>query len=316
MRKAACSKRQGLSLFVIAFLGILAVGCTGGETGNSTATAQTDYSAPVQTGTIQTEDVKESSGLAVSLCQPNVLWTHNDAGRDAFIYALSPEGRLLGTWRVQNSQNIDWEDIAEYKDASGKCFLYVGDIGDNDEARADVIVYRVPEPSVTPDAVNSGKSNPLTTAPAEAFRFTYADAKHNAETLMVNQQTGDLYIATKEKKGPALVYKVTPAFDSPSVASAAKIGQITLPADPEGRLTGGAISPDGKRVILTDLKNGYELKLPDGSANFDTVFSQKPSIVNLGERPQGEAVSYSPDGTSIYASSEKKNAPLFVAKRK
>jgi hypothetical protein len=316
MRKAACSKRQGLSLFVISFLCILAIGCTGGESSNSTAVAQSEYAAPIQIGSIQTDEIKESSGLAVSLCQPNVLWTHNDAGRDSFIYALSPEGRLLGTWRVPNAQNIDWEDIAEYKDAGGKCFLYIGDIGDNGEARPDVEVFRVPEPAVTPDAASSTTTKSLTTASAEAFRFTYSDGKHNAETLMVNQQTGDLYVVTKEKKGPASVYKISPQFGSAAVANAARLGQLAVPSDPEGRLTGGAISPDGKRLILTDLKNGYEFKLPDGAANFDAVFSQKPAIVDLGNRPQGESVSYSPDGTSVYASSEKKNAPLFMAKRK
>ena len=295
---------------------MLVFACTGGESSGSSTIAASDYSAPVQTGTIQTEDIKESSGLAVSLCQPNILWTHNDAGRDSFVYALNPEGRLLGTWRLPNAQNIDWEDIAEFKDSTGKCFLYIGDIGDNDESRPDVIVYRIPEPTVTQDDASSNKTSPLQTANADSLRFTYPDQRHNAESLMVYPNSGTIYVVTKEKKGPASVYRIDPAFGTDDVLKAQRLGDLKLPADPEGRLTGGAISPDGTRVLLTDLKNGYEFKLPAGAANADSFWQQKPSVVNLGDRPQGEAVSYSADATAIYASSEKKNAPLFLIKRK
>jgi hypothetical protein len=33
---------------------------------------------------------------------------------------------------------------------------------------------------------------------------------------------------------------------------------------------------------------------------------------NVGDRKQGEGVSYGRDGLTLYASSEKKNAPLFM----
>src|SRR5688500_17161244 len=109
-----------------------------------------DYSAPQVAGKIETNEIKESSGLAASLCQSDVLWTHNDAGDDAFICALSTTGRHLGTWKVQNAENIDWEDIAVFKDTSGKCFLIIGDVGNNKEDRAELTIYRVPEPVITP----------------------------------------------------------------------------------------------------------------------------------------------------------------------
>jgi hypothetical protein len=36
----------------------------------------------------------------------------------------------------------------------------------------------------------------------------------------------------------------------------------------------------------------------------------------MGGREQGEAVSYSADGNSIFATSEKKNSPIIEVKRK
>ena len=80
-------------------------------------------------------------------------------------------------------------------------------------------------------------------------------------------------------------------------------------------LTGGAISPDGKRVIICDYSSAYELQLGT-MTNFDDVWKQKPVPVNLGERKQGEAVTYSADGGSVFATSEKKNSPVIEVKRK
>src|SRR5688572_12124996 len=90
-----------------------------------------DYDKPVVVGTIESKEITESSGLASSLCQPGILWTHNDSGDDAFIFAINSKGERLGTWLVKNARNDDWEDIASYKDASGTCYLYIGDIGNN-----------------------------------------------------------------------------------------------------------------------------------------------------------------------------------------
>ena len=89
------------------------------------------YGQPVVTGRIKSRDITESSGIAASRCQDGVLWTHNDSGDDAFIFAINKAGDNLGTWKVPNVQNIDWEDIASYKDKDGKCYVYIGEIGDN-----------------------------------------------------------------------------------------------------------------------------------------------------------------------------------------
>jgi hypothetical protein len=85
---------------------------------------------------------------------------------------------------------------------------------------------------------------------------------------------------------------------------------------PIGLLTGGAISPDGKRVALCDYQQGYELVLPPDVADFDAIWSQKLVVVDLGKRKQGEGVTYSPDGNTIFASSENKNAPLIRVQRR
>jgi hypothetical protein len=273
----------------------------------------TDYNKPVVVGKIESNEITESSGLVASRCQPDVLWTHNDAGDDEYIFAFNLKGAPLGTWKVENARNEDWEDMAGYKDVAGKCYLYIGDIGNNKRERNQLTVYRFNEPLVSPETGSSNRKAPLTTDPADAVTFKYPDVPLNAETLMVQPASGDIYILTKRVDGPSQVFKISPQFGSTVVAQ--KIGEVSVPAVPNGLLTGGDISPDGKRVVICDYTAGYELQL--GSApNFDDIWKTKPVPVNLGDRKQGEAVTFSSDGSSILATSEKKNSPVIEVKRK
>lgn len=291
---------------------VLTFGCSTASMGGFVSS---DYHAPTVVGKIETGDVKESSGLSASECQ-DVLWTHNDAGNDALIFGMDLHGKHLGTWKVNGAQNVDWESIASLKEANGKCSLLIGDIGDNDEKRSELIVYRIPEPSITADGAASNSQKPLQTATAEVLIFTYSDGAHNAETLLIHPRTSDIYVITKKKNGPAAVHKLKPVFGNPGILKTVKVSDLSVPSNPAGLLTGGSMSPDGTRVMLCDKKGGYELVLPGGENDPDAIWKQKPLPVDLGDRKQGEGVSYSRDGLSLYASSEKINAPIYQIKRK
>ena len=133
----------------------------------------------------------------------------------ADIFALDLKGKKLGTWRVTNSKNVDWEDIAAVKNTNGECFLYIGDIGNNTKnKRSKFTIYKVKEPSVTAVAADSSDKNPLSTEPAEAIEIQYPDSAFDAETLMVNQQSGDIYILSKRLSEPSAVYKLKSNYDS------------------------------------------------------------------------------------------------------
>jgi hypothetical protein len=264
---------------------------------------------------IESDEISESSGLAASQCQPNVFWTHNDSGDGPYIYAINSKGENLGTWQVKNAENKDWEDMASFKNGGGQCFLYIGEIGNTDKLeRSQHVVYRVPEPVISAGDADSKKGNARNTEPAEAMNFKYSDKKNDAEALMVHPNTGEIYILTKQRSNPSGVYKLGNAFGS-AVTVAQKIADLSVPAVPNGLLTGGAISPDGKRVTVCDYSAAYELALPDGAINFDEIWQRKPAAIDLGIRKQGETVTYSSNGTSIFATSEKRNSPIIEVKR-
>jgi hypothetical protein len=274
------------------------------------------WGEPKVVGKIQSKEIDESSGIAVSRCQNDVMWTHNDSDEGPFIFAINSAGENLGTWKVTNANSNDWEDIAPYKDANGKCYVYIGDIGDNQKQFAEHAVYRVAEPVITASEAKSEQKNPLTTEPAEAVRFKYPNSTPNAETLLVHPTTGVIYVLTKHNQGPSSIYRIDPNFGSAEVQTAQKVGEISVPATPPGRLTGGDISPDGRRVFLCDNAQGYELTLPENTTNFDEIWTQKPEIVNMGERKQGESAGYNVDGSAVFATSEGKHSPVIEIKRR
>ena len=312
------------SAFVILLL-VLCVSLSGCFSAFSTQSANDNRAAktvsqkfgkPEIVGTINSGEITESSGLVASKCQENIFWTHNDSGDDAFIFAVNRTGEKLGTFTVKGAKNVDWEDIATLKNARGECVLYIGDIGNNVRARGELIIYIVKEPTVSAANKSASKKNPVTTETARVVRFDYPDIRHDAETLMVHPATGDIYVLTKRLQGASGVYKLAADFDFAKVNRLEKIADFTVPAIPNGFLTGGNIADDGKRAIICDYFAAYEITLPADAKDFDEIWKQKPEIVELGEREQGEAVCYSTDGSAIYATSEKKNSPLIEVKRK
>lgn len=315
MSKKTISKFCRFVIFP-ALIGGLASSCAFISSGTKIPPPGTRFAPAIVIGTIKSADITESSGLAASRCQNNVLWTHNDSGDDAFVFAINAKGESLGTWKVANARNDDWEDIATYKDKAGKCYLYIGEIGDNKAKWAERIIYRVDEPLVSSANAGSGRNAPLETAPAEQIRFTYPDFRQDSETLLVHPTTGDVYIVTKRVSGPAGVYRIKPIFNKNEAQVAESISELSVPAVPNGFLTGGDISPDGKHLIICDYTRAYEFDLPANAANFDEIWRQTPTTVDLGPRKVGEAVCYNVDGTSIFATSERKDSPLIEAKRK
>jgi DNA-binding beta-propeller fold protein YncE len=269
-----------------------------------------DYEKAEVTGTIDSAEISESSGITASRCNPDVFWTHNDSGDEALIYAIEKTGKKLGTFKVANAKNIDWEDIATRKDESGKCFLYIGDIGNNRRTRSEMAVYKVAEPKISENDKSSSKKSPIDTESAEAIKFTYPNGNFDSESLLVNPKNGDIYVLSKTLVGTSEVFKIG------KNGVAEKVADIRMPVTPEGFLTGAEISPDGTRIIICDYFNAYEITLPKTAKNFDEIWKEKPLVIELGERKQGEAICYSADGKSIVATSEKKNSPLIKVERK
>jgi hypothetical protein len=274
------------------------------------------YGQPATLATIKDKSISESSGLVASRTTPGAYWTHNDSGDGPFIYAFDTRGDSFGTFRVSGAQARDWEDIAAGPGPQpNRSYLYIGDIGDNDALRPEVIVYRVAEPVLSPATRKLTKSRPGSTEPSEAIRLRYPDGRHDAEALLVHPRTGNIYIVTKVLIANPAVYEAVAPFSAGQSITMRKVGEPRVPSLFGGAITGGNISPDGKRVALCDYFSGYELVLPAGTSSFDDIWKQKMSSFDLGKRKQGESITYRLDGKALLATSEGKQSPLLMVIR-
>ena len=148
------------------------------------------------------DELRESSGLAISRTQPGILWSHNDSGDGPNLYAVDMSGKLLAKFRMANALARDWEDIAagpcpdemaKTAPPKSEC-LYIADTGDNDQVRPEVTIYIVVEPRVGDPGA---QARPLT---ARSFHYRYPDKPTDAEALAVLPNR-DLTIVSKGRNG-------------------------------------------------------------------------------------------------------------------
>ena len=275
------------------------------------------YNPPTTLTRIKNQSINESSGLVASRNTPGAYWTHNDSGDGPFIYAFDNNGETLGVFKVTGATARDWEDMSVGPGPQpNKSYLYTGDIGDNNEKRSEIVVYRFLEPDLKPSDKNSTKTQPRATERAEAIRLVYPDGKHDAETLLVHPQTGNLYIMTKVAFKNPVVYEATAPLNSNDVITMKRVGEVRVPSIFGGAITGGSVSPDGRRVALCDYFQGYELVLPDKSNNFDDIWKEKMTGFDLGKRKQGESIAYRLDGNALLATSEEELNLIQVERRR
>ena len=95
-----------------------------------------------------------------------------------------------------------------------------------------------------------------------------------------------------------------------------RIGEVRVPSLFGGAITGGSVSPDGRRVALCDYFQGYELVLPEKSNNFVDIWKEKMTGFDLGKRKQGESIAYRLDGNALLATSEKELTVIQVERRR
>jgi hypothetical protein len=267
--------------------------------------------------TLQDPAVTESSGVVASRANRDIFWTHNDSGDGPVLYAFDRAGKSYGRWTVPGARNIDWEDIA-IGPAPGKnrWYLYAGDIGDNSRNRTEVVIYRVEEPGISgpPSCAQSCKTGPPT-----VFRLHYPDGPHNAETLLAHPVTGDLYIVSKANSGDpeTTVYVARARQLGAKPATLTAIATLPIPdrlfRTFVGGITGGDISPDGRRLALCDYFRAYEAALPAGAA-FDEIWKQPFTSTLIGIGLQVEGVGYRADGRSLVITSEGTPCPVYEIK--
>jgi hypothetical protein len=264
----------------------------------SSSGACSTFSGPEVLGNVALDTLSEISGLAASRDHPGVLWVHNDSGGAAQVYALNQDGRHLGTYQLEGVTQRDWEDMAIMAGGSGDR-LVVGDIGDNMEVRENISVHIFPEPAVRAD------QSPVTETigEIETLELIYPDGAHDAEALLVDPITGDLYIVTKERSGPPVAFRAPAPLVSGSTITLERMGEVSLERTFIPLVTGGEVSPNGDALILRFYSDIMLWLRPSGSTLAEALVSTPIVLPQAAER-QGEAICYAHDGLGYFTISE------------
>jgi hypothetical protein len=248
----------------------------------------------VDCGLIEYDRINEASGIAASRQNPDVLWTHNDSGDKNRLFALNTHGKHLGTYIIDGVKARDWEDIAIGPGpVEGRHYLYIGDIGDNGREYEYKYIYRIPEPKVD----SSQASVDTTLFGAETIAVFYPRINYDAEALMVDPLTKDIYILTK---GDTSSHVFRAAYPQ-SLKRGTRLEQVTTLR--LGWVVGGDSSPSGDEILVKTYPAIYYWHR-EPEQNFGEVFKMAPATLPYVWEPQGEAVGWKADGKGYFTISE------------
>ncbi len=197
----------------------------------------------IDTAVMAAPRLTESSGVIPS-SRPGVFWTHNDSGDGPFLYATDTLGHDLGFVRVEHARNRDWEDISAGPCfvAAGRC-IYIGDIGDNNARRRQIVIYRVRDPEPPSGPADTTRTVPL----LDSIVLRYPDHAHDAEGLAITDD-GRILVATKDRFGPAVLFSTSARSPSPVLDRACTLA-LTTQVLLWRVVTGLALRPDGRVLI-------------------------------------------------------------------
>ena len=242
-------------LIGIAFLPLCVTAAQGADIGGL---RESPYKPVEPVGVVLDPSIDEASGLAASCKNENILWVINDGGNPPVLYAISPDGETVCEFRIEGAQNIDWEDMASFRQ-DNRDFLMVADVGDNGATREFCSLYVVEEPDIEVvgepvettigtvevaeaiarelvegrlEKVPTKKGNSLNLS--WRMKFRYEDGPRDCEAVAVDPQRHTVLLLSKRTRPPVLYELPLGGGDSESIFIARPIAGLTNIPPPSG----------------------------------------------------------------------------------
>jgi hypothetical protein len=264
-------------------------------------------------GVLLDPQMDEISGLAASRRHRDVLWMHDDGGNPERLFAVSTNGTRLATFRVEGVTKTDWEDIAAFE-LDGKSYLLIADTGDNGGLRRSLQLHVIEEPARIENA---------RLRPAWSIAFRWPDGPRDCEAVAVDAQGGQILLFSKKRQPPEL-FALPLRPPGTALQTAQLLGPLTGVPQPspealrrspqrarlDGQVTAADISPDGRTLAVMTYR-WLLLYARRDQEPWGEVVSRAPRLELLPWLPQAEALGWSADGRSLFATGEFVPAPLY-----
>ena len=270
------------------FSGLLAGGCQQTGNPNPAQFATSPQRKPVPPGLID-----EASGLVDSRSMRGHLWVEEDGGTLTQLSLLAYDGSLTGRYALPGTTNRDWEDLTIGPGPQpNTTYLYLADMGDNNAVNDANTIYRFAEPGSFTEPVRD----------MARIQFRYPDGPRDAETLLLDPLTRDLWIVTK-RETKVLLYRLAYPQSTSNVSMAERIGELPL-----SLVTGGCLSADGGEIILKTYAGLYYWTRQAGESVGQALLRAEPRQLGYQIEPQGEAVCFDKEGKGFFTLSERASA--------
>jgi hypothetical protein len=255
--------------------------------------AEVTFETNPQSNAVTPGIIDEASGLVASASMPGYLWTMQDSGQPNSLYLMSQDGKNIKEFKIPGSINRDWEEVALGPGPDGNAnYIYIGDIGNNNSPTVNEnVIYRIPEIKAINGSFNDSNLAKIT--------FSYPDGPRDAEAMIVDPMTKDIFIISKEME-QAVVYRLAYPQSLTSTIIGEKMGTIPNVAF----TTGASISVDGSEILVRNYFSAFYWSRKAGET-VGQVLLRAPKPLAIAVEPQGEAVCFDRDAKGFYTLSEK-----------
>ncbi len=235
--------------------------------------------------------LSEVSGLLY--LNDSILLMHNDSDRGSFLYFVTREGGIKSVKKIQQTPNYDWEDIT-----SDDKFIYIGDIGNNQNRRKKLQIYKINKSSLFEESNIYSEKIEFFYEDQTEFPPPETNFRFDAEALVAYQDS--LLIFTKNRSNPydgfLYVYSIP---KKPGNYKAILKNKIFLGGNNaiNNCITGAAINTEKQLLILLSYDKIWIFPSITNSNLFTKIIYQ----INLNHLSQKEAICFDSKGNLIIA---------------
>ncbi|MAP55549.1 hypothetical protein [Altibacter sp.] len=238
----------------------------------------------------------EVSGIEY-LPDSELVWMVADAGNARAVFGVDPATEAVKrTIKIENAKNHDWEDLA----ADEKGTLYIGDFGNNNNARQNLAIYTVPNVVAIQDD--------RTTATRTAFsledqtEFPPKKSERNFDIEAFIYFNAHFYLFTRNRSasfdGTTKLYKLPAQAGTFEAKLISSFQTCKDPSDCD--VTGAAIDHKNGTIALLTYNKVFIFKdYPE-----DRFFEGTVEKIKIGHKSQKESVSFK-DANTLYIADER-----------
>ncbi len=255
------------------------------------------FAPAVEVARITNDAVSSASGIGASRFYPGMFWIENDQGGGTpYIWLFDTTGTNRAVFKVTGASNRDWTDMSVAPGPiAGTTYIYLADIGDSKADNTTSFIYRFPEPQ---NPLDSGVLSAVTTM-ADKITFKYPNGPRDAETILVDPQSMDIYIVDKGAAGN--LYELPYPQSTDTVITAKWLLSNMVLGDSRS----GGIASDRSFMMLKSYQQCYLWKISPGESILNAFLATPVTEpFNAILEPQGEAMCLTPNDSAYWTTSK------------